>query len=87
MPDIDIDFEYTRREDVLNYCIQKYGMKKVAPIITFGTLGSKQVIRDVGKAMSIDSKTIDYLAKQLDSRLNYTTIILKLKITLKIIYN
>ena len=70
MPDIDVDFEYTRRDDVLNYCIQKYGMKRVAPIITFGTLGSKQVIRDVGKAMNIDSKTIDYLAKQLDSRLN-----------------
>ena len=70
MPDIDIDFEYTRREEVLNYCITKYGLKKVAPIITFGTLGSKQVIRDVGKAMSIDSKTIDYIAKHLDSRLN-----------------
>ena len=70
MPDIDIDFEYTRREEVLNYCINKYGDKKVAPIITFGTLGSKQVIRDVGKALSIDSKSIDSFAKALDSRLS-----------------
>ena len=70
MPDIDIDFEYTRREEVLNYCIDKYGIKKVAPIITFGTLGSKQVIRDVGKALNIDSKEIDNFAKALDSRLS-----------------
>ena len=68
MPDIDIDFEYTRREEVLQYCIQKYGGKKVAPIITFGTLGSKQVIRDVGKSLDIPLKTIDYLAKMIDSR-------------------
>lgn len=70
MPDIDIDFEYTKREDVLNYCISKYGIKKVAPIITFGTLGSKQVIRDVGKSLNIDSKIIDHLSKMLDARLN-----------------
>ena len=70
MPDIDIDFEYTRREEVLNFCIDKYGIKKVAPIITFGTLGSKQVIRDVGKALNIDSKEIDNFAKALDSRLS-----------------
>ena len=70
MPDIDIDFEYTRREEVLNYCINKYGIKKVAPIITFGTLGSKQVIRDVGKVLNIDNKMIDTFAKLLDSRLS-----------------
>ena len=70
MPDIDIDFEDTRREEVINYCMDKYGLKNVAPIITFGTLGSKQVIRDVGKSIDIDSKAIDYLAKMLDSRLN-----------------
>jgi len=77
MPDIDIDFEYTRREEVINYCISKYGIKSVAPIITFGTLGSKQVIRDVGKSIGIESKTIDYLAKMIDSRIdlreNYKT--------------
>ena len=77
MPDIDIDFEYDRREDVIKYCMDKYGLKKVAPIITFGTLGSKQVIRDVGKSLNIDSKIIDNLSKLIDPRLslieNYNT--------------
>ncbi len=92
MPDIDIDFEYTRREEVLNYCINKYGVKKVAPIITFGTLGSKQVVRDVGKTLNIDSKTIDNFAKMLDARLslyeNYPKIknIIKDNIELKKLY-
>ena len=70
MPDIDIDFEYTKRDEVINYCINKYGIKKVAPIITFGTLGSKQVIRDVGKVLNIDSNIIDKLSKLLDPKLN-----------------
>lgn len=70
MPDIDIDFEYTKRDDVLKYCINKYGVKKVAPIITFGTLGSKQVIRDVGKCLNMDTKIIDSLAKKIDSKLS-----------------
>ena len=70
MPDIDIDFEYNRREEVINYCISKYGIKRVAPIITFGTLGSKQAIRDVGKAMDLDLKVIDYICKMIDSRLS-----------------
>lgn len=69
MPDIDIDFEYTRREEVINYCTQKYGNKKVAPIITFGTLGSKQVIRDVGKTLDIETSIIDNICKRLDSSL------------------
>ena len=70
MPDIDIDFEYTKRDEVINYCINKYGIKRVAPIITFGTLGSKQVIRDVGKVLNIDSNIIDKLSKLLDPKLN-----------------
>ncbi len=69
MPDIDIDFEYTRREEVINYCINKYGSKKVAPIITFGTLGAKQVLRDVGKTLDISLSDIDYFTKLFDSRL------------------
>ena len=67
MPDIDIDFEYTRREEVVNYCISKYGSKRVAPIITFGTLGAKQSIRDVGRCLSIPSKTIDRLCSYINS--------------------
>lgn len=69
MPDIDIDFEHTKREEIIRYCISKYGEKSVAPIITFGTMGSKQAIRDVGKTMDIELKLIDGLCKQLDSRL------------------
>lgn len=70
MPDIDIDFEDKRREEVINYCINKYGLKRVVGIITFGTLGSKQVIRDVGRACNTDLKTIDYLCRMLDSRIS-----------------
>lgn len=70
MPDIDIDFEYDRREEVIDYCRKKYGDKKVAPIITFGTLGAKQVVRDVGRVMDIDLNIVDNLAKLLDSRLS-----------------
>lgn len=68
MPDIDIDFEHERREDIINYCINKYGSKKVAPIITFGTLGAKQAIRDVAKAMDIELGLVDNLCKLIDSR-------------------
>ena len=66
MPDIDIDFEFNRREEVINYCINKYGVKNVAPIITFGTLGAKQVIRDIGRVMNLD---IDYLINFISSEL------------------
>ncbi len=67
MPDIDIDFEYDRREEVIDYCINKYGKKHVAPIITFGTLGSKQVIRDVSRCMKLDLKQVDKICKLIDS--------------------
>ena len=67
MPDIDIDFEHIKREDVINYCISKYGSKRVVPIITFGTLGAKQAIRDVAKAIDIDVGLIDALSKLIDS--------------------
>lgn len=63
MPDIDIDFEHEKRQDVINYCINKYGEKKVAPIITFGTLGCKQALRDVARSMEIEQDLIDKLCK------------------------
>lgn len=69
MPDIDIDFEYSRREEVIKYCMNKYGIKKVAGIITFGTLGAKQVIRDVGRVMNLPLKQVDFFCKLLDSKL------------------
>ena len=70
MPDIDIDIQDDKRDEVIKYCINKYGIKKVVPIIAFGTLASKQAIRDVGRTMDIDLKIIDYICKQLDSRLS-----------------
>ena len=70
MPDIDIDFEYTRRQEVVDYCINKYGEKRVCPIITFGTLASKQSIRDVGRCLDIPLKTIDRLCSMIDSKLS-----------------
>ncbi|MDD3341258.1 MAG: DNA polymerase III subunit alpha [Bacilli bacterium] len=72
MPDIDIDFEDIRREDMIAYCISKYGSKKVAPIITFGTLKSKQAIRDVGRCMDIPLKTIDMVCHYIDAKLSLT---------------
>lgn len=68
MPDIDIDFEHEKREDVINYCINKYGKKKVVPIITFGTLGAKQAIRDVCKVLDIEQGLVDNLCKLIDSK-------------------
>ena len=70
MPDIDIDMQDNKRDEIINYCINKYGTKRVVPIIAFGTLASKQVIRDVGRTMDIDLKIIDYICKNLDSRLS-----------------
>ena len=70
MPDIDIDFDYTKREEVINYVKETYGKDKVAPIITFGTLASKQVIRDLGKVLEYDSSLIDKFVKVLDAHLS-----------------
>lgn len=70
MPDIDIDFDGNRREEVINYCKEKYGEKNVSGIITFSTLGTKAVLKDVAKVMDIASNEVDYLTKLLDSNLN-----------------
>lgn len=66
MPDIDIDFESIRRGEVVDYVINKYGKKRVAPIITFVTLGGKQAIRDVARIFEINSNIIDNLCKNVD---------------------
>ena len=63
MPDIDIDFDAVKRQDVIDYVIGKYGEKKVVGIITFNTLGAKQVIRDVGRVLNLKQTLIDTLAK------------------------
>lgn len=63
MPDIDTDFPDNKRDEVINYVINKYGAKRVSGIVTFGTLGVKQVIRDVGRVLNIPIYKIDSLCK------------------------
>lgn len=70
MPDIDMDFEDTARDQVVSYCMEKYGKKRVVEIITFGTLGAKQVIRDVARCMNISLEQVDFLCKLLDAKLS-----------------
>ena len=66
MPDIDVDFEDCKRDQVTQYCIEKYGSKRVAPIITFGTLGPRQAIKDVGRVVDAEIKKLDILSKMMD---------------------
>ncbi|RYG26559.1 DNA polymerase III subunit alpha [bacterium] len=64
-PDIDIDFEARRRDDVRNYLIRKYGEEHVAAVCAIGTYGSRGIIREVGKAFAIPDETLSHLAKRL----------------------
>ncbi|UCG25974.1 MAG: DNA polymerase III subunit alpha, partial [Chloroflexota bacterium] len=64
MPDIDLDYPDDRRHEMIEYTIRKYGSDKVAQIITFGTLGARAAIRDVGRALDIALPEVDVLAKQ-----------------------
>lgn len=68
MPDIDIDFPDTRRDEVIQYVQQKYGEMHVAQIITFGTLAAKAALRDVGRVFGVSPKEADQLAKLIPSR-------------------
>ena len=63
MPDIDLDFQDDKRANVMEYCAHKYGDDKVAQIITFGTLGARAAIRDVGRVMDIPISEVDRIAK------------------------
>ena len=63
MPDIDLDFQDDKRSEVMTYCARKYGEDKVAQIITFGTLGAKGAIRDVGRVMDIPLSEVDRVTK------------------------
>ena len=65
MPDIDIDFDSKRRQDVIDYVVEKYGDKKVASIITFDTLAAKQVVRDVSRVLEIPLTEVDNITKLL----------------------
>ncbi|MDU3828327.1 MAG: DNA polymerase III subunit alpha, partial [Peptostreptococcus sp.] len=72
MPDIDIDFCYKRREEVIEYVKRKYGSDHVAQIITFGTMGAKLAIRDVGRVLDIAYNKVDAVAKEIPFELNMT---------------
>ncbi|WP_022778235.1 DNA polymerase III subunit alpha [Butyrivibrio sp. AE3009] len=72
MPDIDVDFEYERRQDVIDYVTEKYGADKVVQIITFGTLAAKGVIRDVARVMDLPYSFGDTISKMIPTELNIT---------------
>ena len=68
MPDIDIDFQDDRRDEVIDYVRNKYGEDRVAQIITFGTMAARAVVRDVGRAMALPYGEVDRIAKMIPSQ-------------------
>lgn len=72
LPDIDIDFCYERRQEVIDYVTAKFGRKNVAQIITFGTMLARAVIRDVGRVMAMSYSDVDKIAKLVPAELNIT---------------
>jgi len=72
MPDIDIDFCFERRQEVIDYVVRKYGKEKVVQIVTFGTMAARGVIRDVGRVMDIPYAVVDSVAKMVPQELNIT---------------
>ncbi|MCI9252924.1 MAG: DNA polymerase III subunit alpha [Lachnospiraceae bacterium] len=65
MPDIDIDFCYERRQEVIDYVVRKYGKDRVAQIVTFGTMAARGVLRDVGRVMDLPYAFVDSIAKMI----------------------
>lgn len=72
MPDIDIDFCYERRQEVIDYVVEKYGKDRVVQIVTFGTLAARGVIRDVGRVMDLPYAQVDTIAKMIPTELGIT---------------
>ena len=72
MPDFDVDFDYERRQEVIDYVVRKYGSDHVAQIITFGTMAARAAIRDVGRVMNFSYAEVDKAAKLVPSELNMT---------------
>ena len=72
MPDIDIDFCFERRQEVIDYVVRKYGKDRVVQIVTFGTLAARGVIRDVGRVMDLPYAQVDTIAKMIPNELNIT---------------
>jgi len=72
MPDIDIDFCFERRQEVIDYVVDKYGKDRVVQIVTFGTLAARGVLRDVGRVMDLPYAFVDSIAKMVPQELNIT---------------
>ena len=72
MPDIDIDFCYERRQEVIDYVVRKYGKDQVVQIVTFGTLAAKGVVRDVGRVLDMPYARCDAIAKMIPGDLGMT---------------
>ncbi|MBR3134623.1 MAG: DNA polymerase III subunit alpha [Clostridia bacterium] len=72
MPDFDIDFDFEKRQDVIDYVAEKYGQDHVSQIITFGTMAAKMVIRDVGRVLDFPYAEADKLAKMIPNELHIT---------------
>ena len=72
MPDIDIDFCYERRQEVIDYVYRKYGKDKVVQIITFGTMAARMAVRDVGRVLAIPYAQVDKVAKMIPMELGIT---------------
>ncbi|HJD46241.1 MAG TPA: DNA polymerase III subunit alpha, partial [Candidatus Mediterraneibacter norfolkensis] len=72
MPDIDVDFCFERRQEVIDYVVRKYGKDRVVQIVTFGTLAARGVIRDVGRVMDLPYTFVDTIAKMIPQELNIT---------------
>lgn len=72
MPDIDVDFCFERRQEVIDYVVEKYGKDRVVQIVTFGTMAARGVIRDVGRVMDLPYAQCDSIAKMIPTELNIT---------------
>ena len=72
MPDIDVDFCYVRRQEVIDYVTRKYGADHVAQIVTFGTMAARGAVRDVGRALNIPYSDCDMVAKLIPNELHIT---------------
>lgn len=72
MPDIDVDFCFERRQEVIDYVVEKYGKDCVTQIVTFGTLAARGVIRDVGRVMDLPYNFVDTIAKAIPNELGIT---------------
>ncbi len=72
MPDIDVDFCFERRQEVIDYVVRKYGKDRVVQIVTFGTLAARGVIRDVGRVLDMPYAQVDIIAKMIPQELGIT---------------